>query len=94
LAKDEMVGPKQPETDKVRINVRRYVLTLLAASVCPLVVGVLVDDFLNTFPYASMVLGMLSIVLALWFVMRPVITEFCQLVDRVSLPAEDRERKG
>ena len=92
LAGKKIGTPTQPTTVTARLNVRRFALRLVLTSVFPLLMGLLADSYLGTFPSVTIVVGPFSIALGLWFVLRPAIAEFQRLTDQIAPQVEDDRR--
>ena len=69
---------------KTRVNVRRMTLVLLVTLIMPLIIGVCLDLLIETFPWITVSMGIVSLPFSAFFVVRQGKYEMEQVIEAVA----------
>ncbi len=72
------------QRDEVHLNIRRLALVFLLSTVLPLLVGVSIDIWLGTAPFATIIVGLISIPVSSIIVVRVTLAEFDLMIDKIA----------
>lgn len=73
---------------KTRIHMGRMALVLLVTLLMPLIIGVLLDLLLETSPWITVSMAIISLPVSAFFVVRQGLFEMQQVIDTTTSPAE------
>ncbi len=73
---------------KTRIHMGRMALVLLVTLLMPLIIGVLLDLLLETSPWITVTMAIVSLPISAFFVVRQGLSEMQQVIDTTAPPVE------
>jgi hypothetical protein len=82
---------KRSGANVMSLNIRRLISVLLLTTLAPLAIGVLIDVTCGTAPFATLIVGLLSIPIASVVVGWSTLSEFNALIQKIA-PEEDPDR--